>query len=178
MIQPPPSGRKGTVSILGHKVSTDALLLALASVVVIIFLYRKQAGPGVSAGAPMPIDGSGNGLAFAPLPTNSTISSTPPPASTPPGFTPPTGETLTGSGYGPASASTILTDAAGHQYEEVFSGPGSHLEGVSVYYQPAPGVFSLGPGQPGGPGFTGTPGQLAPGYSWLAPGTPLFVQLS
>jgi hypothetical protein len=79
-----PSSSKGSVSILGHRVSTDALLLAGASVVAIIVLYLRGR-PGGAAAAQLPVNMAGDGSTFtAPLPSNGMISSAPPAPTLPP----------------------------------------------------------------------------------------------
>lgn len=73
--QLPSAGGKNTVGIFGRRVSTDALLLAGASVLAIILLYRAGR-PAAASGALPVLSGDGSTLA-APLPSNAMISSSP-----------------------------------------------------------------------------------------------------
>jgi hypothetical protein len=146
VINPPPAGDKGSVKILGHKVSTDALLLALASVVVIIFLYRKQGGAGVSSSAVPFYNPSGNGVAYAPLPTNTSIASTPPqtPGAAPPA-NPYANQQQIGAGYGVAGMNLPnVVQTGGSSYAQVNQPYASLLsagQGQNVYFEAAPGQF-------------------------------------
>lgn len=74
-------GAKGTstVSVLGHRVSADALLLAAASLVGIFVLWRASK-PSQSAPAPAPAVDPGN---LASPPAGSMIASSPAPAAEP-----------------------------------------------------------------------------------------------
>lgn len=74
---PSAPGGKRTVSIFGMKVSTDAILLAAASLVAVILLYR--AGRPSTAAPQQPLSLSGDGSTLA-QPSNPLISSAPPPA--------------------------------------------------------------------------------------------------
>lgn len=80
--QLPSAGGKNSVGIFGRRVSTDALLLAGASVVAIILLYR--AGRPSAASAIQPVSVAGDGSTFAAgLPGNALIASQPPTQSGP-----------------------------------------------------------------------------------------------
>lgn len=101
-------------------------------------------------------------------------------------WTPPTGETSTGSGFGLPGGAQTVSDMAGHLYEQL--GPaafGSTVKsGVGTYYQAAPGVFlpSSGTGVGGGPVVidptTGKPAQLGSNPLSLGAGTPEFIRVS
>ena len=76
-------------------------------------------------------------------------------------FTPPTGETLQGSGYY-ANNETPVQDPAGNSYQWINSTSqlaALQSAGTTAYYQPVPGTF-----------LPVTPG------TQLAPGTPQFIQ--
>jgi hypothetical protein len=73
-------GAKNSVGIFGRRVSTDALLLAGASVVAIILLYRS----GRPSSAQQPLSLSGDGRTLVAAPNNALIASTPPASATGP----------------------------------------------------------------------------------------------
>lgn len=77
---PSARGGRGSVNILGHQVSTDALVLAGASLVAVLLLYRAGK-PASSAQQPLSLSGDGSSLV---APSNAMISSAPPAASTAP----------------------------------------------------------------------------------------------
>ena len=58
-------------------------------------------------------------------------------------YTPPTGETLVGSGFGTGTSETPITDASGNSYTWI-SSPAVEAglpAGTTTYYQPVPGTF-------------------------------------
>jgi hypothetical protein len=83
----PSAGRgKSTVTIFGRQVSTDALLLAGASVVAVVLLYRL----GRPNTQPTPaLAGDGATLATPSNPSNPLIASSPPPPPSPSPWVPP-----------------------------------------------------------------------------------------
>jgi hypothetical protein len=84
---PSATGRgKSTVTIFGRQVSTDALLLAGASVVAVVLLYRL----GRPNTQPTPaLAGDGATLATPSNPSNPLIASSPPPPPSPSPWVPP-----------------------------------------------------------------------------------------
>ena len=86
----------------------------------------------------------------------------------------PTGETVSGSGVG--NGGTPITDAAGNTYVGITAAGIAPLTagGTTIFYQPAPGVFTPVPTNPSEPGSSN------PSLSWiqqnLAGGTPLYVK--
>jgi len=99
--------------------------------------------------------GSGGGWGVGPIPQGAL-------ANTASSWTPPVGESQSGSGFGNAPGATTVLDSQGNSYEQV-SGPQLPL-GTTTYYQAAPGVFQPYE-NPGG-------NNVQP----LAANTPLYVQ--
>jgi hypothetical protein len=155
----------------------------LAIAVVGIYIYRKRAGAS---------SGTATGLSTTSLPPQATETVTTaggtytgPVGGTPPGvyygsggspgntgttFAPPTGESLTGIGYGLPTGQQSVQSPTGQTFQTVANwGAAQALinQGQTVYYQPSPGNFA--PAAQGGklliPGGTGTPLFVGTGQS-------------
>ena len=149
-------GKKRTVTIFGRQVSTDALLLAGASVVAILLLYR--AGKPAASGAPLFGAPAGDGSRLAGLPTNDLIASTPPPDSRGPINL--KDWTMSGSGfeYAPGGVDTPFVSGSRKFFHLTdYGAVQAYLsQGGQVYFSPAPGVFvptSYGQAAPGTPAY-------------------------
>jgi hypothetical protein len=72
-------------------------------------------------------------------------------------YSPPSGETLAGSGYGTPTGSNSVTGTNGHIYAPVANWPQAQTligQGQSLFYQPLPGVFLAHDPTKGEPGPT------------------------
>lgn len=114
--QLPSAGGKNTVGIFGRRVSTDALLLAGASVVAIILLYRAGR-PAQTALQPLSLSGDGSTLTTPGLPSNALIASSPAPSPS----SPPVG-------------SSGVTTQRGASYQWVELGPGQSINDAAALF--------------------------------------------
>jgi hypothetical protein len=143
---PSAPGAKSKISIFGHQVSTDAVLIAAASLVAVIFLYR--AGKPSTAAPLQPLSLSGDGSTLA-TPSNPLIASSPPPAA--PGTV---GATFGGNpptatpGQFAQGALTWLTDPGGLQIPIASTPGGAPLAwlspGTQVHLAGSPVVANWG----------------------------------